>query len=150
MYSSAAFTSLDKTLQAQTKCLIATVHYALCHYNDALAVIHEPPDFVESCKDFERTRARLLEGKTGNYPWTELRSRSLVPDTFFSDVADYLGPIAPSTVRKTVTVVRLITTRAGEILTVVRAKASDFVNLQTTHLTLGFDVMNEPPIFPDR
>lgn len=47
---------------------------------------------------------------------------------------------------------RVITTRSvqpGEILVVVKAEASNFVDPQTTHLTLGFDVMNEPPVFPD-
>lgn len=153
--SSAAFTSLDETLQTRAKCLIARVHYALHHYKDALAVIRELPDSVESRQDLARSQARLLEAKTGNYPWTELRRRSLVLDTFFLDVADYIGPVTPSTVpedshggRRP----RLITTRAirpGEILMVVKAKALDFVDPQTTHLTLGFDVMNEPPVFPD-
>lgn len=49
--SSAAFTSLDETHRSRTKCLIARVHYALRHYNDALAVIHELPDSVESRQD---------------------------------------------------------------------------------------------------
>ena len=154
--SSAAFTSLDETHRSRTKCLIARVHYALRHYNDALAVIRELPDSVESRQDFERTRARLLEAETGNYPWTELRRRSLVPGTFFLDISDYLGPVMPSTVpehgHSSSRRQRVITTRSvqpGEIPLVVKAKASDFVDPQITHLTLGFDVMNEPPVFPD-
>jgi hypothetical protein len=154
--SSAAFTSLDETLQTQTKCLIARAHYALHHYKDALSVLCELSGSTESRQDFERTRARLLEAKTGKYPWAELRSRSLVSETFLLDVADYLGPVVSSTVsdeshdhgRRR----RLITTRAvqpGEILMVVKAKALDFVDPQATHLTLGFDVLNEPPVFPD-
>lgn len=156
VYSSAAFPSLDEVLRTRTKRLIARVQYALRHYKDAIAVISELSDSVESRQDFERTRTRLLEAQTGDYPWIELRRRSLAPDTFFLDVADYLGPVMPSTVpddghasgRKR----RLITTRAvqaGDILLVVKAKAFNFVDIQATHLTLGFDVVNEPPVFPD-
>jgi len=154
--SSAVFTNLDEILQTRTNRLIARVHYALRHYKDALAVLRELSDSVESCQDFERTRARLLEAKTGNYPWTELRQRSLVPDMFFLDVADYLGPVLPSTApdegHSSCRRRRLVTTRAvqpGEILLVVKARASDFMDPQAKHLTLGFDVMNEPPVFPD-
>ena len=154
--SSAAFPSLDQVLQIRTKRLIARVHYALRHYKDAMAVTRELSDSVESRQDFGRTRTRLLEAQTGDYPWIELRRRSLAQDTFFLDVADCLGPVMPSTVpddghgtgRKR----RLITTRAaqpGEILLVVKAKASDFLDRQATHLTLGFDLVNEPPVFPD-
>jgi len=154
--SSAAFPSFDEVFKTRTKRLIARVQYELRHYTDAIAVIRELSDSVEARQDFERTWARLQEAKEGNYPWIELRRRSLFPDTFFLDVADYLGPVKPSTVpdnghgngRKR----RLITTREaqpGEILLVVKAKASDFVDPQATHLTLGFDLMNEPPVFPD-
>ena len=154
--SSAAFPSLGEALQTQTKRLIAKIQYALRHYEDAMAVIGELSDSVESRQDFERTRTRLLEAKTGVYPWIELRRLSLAPDTFFLDVADYIGPVMSSTVpddshgsgRKR----RLITTRAaqpGEILLVVKAKVSDFVDLQAAYLTLGVDLMNEPPVFPD-
>ena len=156
VYNSSAFPSLDEVLQTRTKRLIARVQYALRHYKDAIAVISELSDSVESRQDFERTRTRLLEAQTGDYPWIELRRRSLAPDTFFLDIADYLGPVTPSTVpddghssgRKR----QLITTRAvqpGEILLVVKAKASNFVDIQATHLTLGFDLVNEPPVFPD-
>lgn len=154
--SSATFPSLDETLQTRTKRLIARVHYVLRQYRDALAVICGLSDSVESRQDLKRIQARLLEAKTGNYPWTELRRRSLLPDTFFLDIADYLGPVMLSTIPDDVHVNRrrrrLITTRAiqpGEILLVVKAKASDFVDPQVMHLTLGFDVVNEPPVFPD-
>ena len=154
--SSAAFPSLGEALQTQTKHLIAKIQYALRHYEDAIAVIVELSDSVESRQDFERTQTRLLEAKTGDYPWIELRRLSLAPDTFFLDVADYIGPVMSSTVpddghgsgRKR----RLTTTRVaqpGEILLVVKAKASDFVDLQAAYLTLGVDLMNEPPVFPD-
>lgn len=86
------------------------------------------------------------------YPWAQLRQRASFIDSFFLDGADYEGPVKLSSTDdgpRRRCLIATSTIEPGEIFLIGKAEVSAFVDPTATCLTLGLDMINDPPVFPD-